>query len=474
MNPLTLAIILPALVALPLGFLHRARPVVLLGLLTAAIDFALCLRLVGGQWSHRVAWLPTINLDYVVSADSVTVLMLLLNSFMTLLCAAWLAVARPAGARLQMLALLALESAAAAAFCSDNLLLFYVFFEASLAPVYVLIITQGSRDRLRAAVKYLLYTIAGSVLFLGAIAMLWYQHGRATGRWTLEFPALLSGISTEGAFLAFCGLFIAFAIKTPMLPFHTWLPDAHTQAPVVGSVMLAAVLLKLGSWGFYRYCLPMLPLLPEMEVVRGFIVAGSVAAILYGAWVCLGQQDWKRLIAYSSVSHLGFVTLGIFSRDVAGLQGALLQQFSHGVSAAMLFLLAGMVYERSHSLHIADFGGLIHRMPRFGFFFSFALFSSAGLPLLCGFTGEVLILSGALRYSVLTGLAASAGLVLGAAYLLRLFQLTMLGEARETHATFADLHPGEIAVLLPLSAASLFIGIYPAPFFALLQGVVAR
>jgi NADH-quinone oxidoreductase subunit M len=354
-------------------------------------------------------------------------------------------------------------------FLSLDLLLFFVFFELVLVPMYFLIGIWGGERRLYAAMKFFLYTVAGSVVLLVGIVALYWQGGQQLGRATFEVTELLRAqLSVETQRWLFWAFFLGFAIKVPMAPFHTWLPDAHTEAPTAGSVLLAGVLLKMGTYGFVRLSLPLFPdAAREAAPVLGAL---SLVAIVYGALICLAQQDWKRLVAYSSVSHMGFCTLGLAAMNSNGLAGSVLQQVNHGISTSLLFLLVGFVYERRHTRQIGDFGGLAMVMPRFAFVFAVSMFSSAGLPLLNGFIGEFTILQGAFVVNRAWAAVAVGGIVLGAAYLLWLYQRTMLGDLRnEANRGLADLTAREWATVAPLLGLAVAIGVYPQPWLAVLE-----
>jgi NADH-quinone oxidoreductase subunit M len=349
-----------------------------------------------------------------------------------------------------------------------------------LVPMYFLIGVWGSERRLYAAIKFFLYTLAGSVLMLLAILTLYYRAHEVTGQpYTFDVPTLLAvapQFSTALQQYLFWGFFFAFAIKVPMFPFHTWLPDAHTEAPTAGSVILAGVLLKMGTYGFLRFSLPLLPTDPTArQYIINILMVVSIIGIIYGALVCMMQKDMKKLVAYSSVSHLGFCTLGIFALTPHGLAGSIIQQINHGISTGGLFLLIGVLYERRHTRLISEFGGLSTPMPNFAAIYLIMTLSSLGLPLLNGFIGEFTILSGVYQVSIGWTAWAVIGIVLGAAYLLWLYQRVMFGSV--THAVnehLPDLNAREYATLLPLVALAFWIGIYPKPLFTILDQPVRQ
>jgi NADH-quinone oxidoreductase subunit M len=360
-------------------------------------------------------------------------------------------------------------------FMALDFFLFYMFWEVMLVPMYFLIGVWGSDRRLYAAIKFFLYTLVGSVLMLLGILALYFKAGGMT----FDIPTLLASAAqfdTRTQVILFWAFFFAFAIKVPMFPFHTWLPDAHTEAPTAGSVILAGVLLKMGTYGFIRFSLPLLPQDPAArhKIVTIMLVV-SVIGILYGALVCMMQKDMKKLIAYSSVSHLGFCTLGIFALTPHGLSGSVLQQLNHGLSTGALFLLIGVLYERRHTRLISEFGGLSTPMPNFAAIYMIATLSSLGLPLLNGFIGEFTILRGTYEVSIKYTAWASIGIILGAAYLLWLYQRVMFGPVTNpANEHMQDLNAREYATLLPLIILCFWIGIYPKPLFRVLERPVQQ
>ena len=430
----------------------------------------------GMQFVERAEWIPSLGIQYYVGIDGISLLLMALTAVTGVVAtlSSWNAVDDRVKQYYAMLLLL--QTGMLGVFASLDFILFYVFWELVLVPMYFLIGVWGGPRKLYAAIKFFLYTLAGSVLMLLGILTLYFHHWTQFGTPTFEIDALLR--LTMPFWMqqwVFWSLFIGFAIKVPMFPFHTWLPDAHTEAPTAGSVILAAVLLKMGTYGFLRFSLPLLPQASADRAIVQVLVALSLIGILYGALVCLMQQDWKRLVAYSSVSHLGFCTLGIFSLNPNGIAGSVIQQLNHGISTGMLFLIVGVVYERRHTREIGEYGGLAHKMPLFATVFAFAMLSSAGLPLLNGFVGEFTILQGAFEANRAWAAFAVPGVVLGAAYLLWLYQRTVLGElTNPKNATLSDLSLRELAVFAPFIVWALWIGLYPKPHFELIERPVAR
>ena len=404
------------------------------------------------------AWIPGLGISYHIGIDGISLWLVLLTTFLTPICilAAWNSVEK--GLSGFMMSLLALETGMLGVFCSLDLFLFFVFWESMLIPMYFLIGIWGGERRIYATVKFVLYTMAGSALMLVGILALYFQNDNSFDLTTLRGPFTHSDL----LFLAF---FIAFAIKVPLFPFHTWLPDAHVEAPTVGSVILAGVLLKMGTYGIIRFCLPLFP--DAAEKFTPLIVPLAVIGIIYGALVAMVQPDLKKLVAYSSVSHLGFVVLGLFSQSGAGIQGSVLQMVNHGLSTGALFLLVGMIYERRHSRMIVDFGGLSKRMPIFATIFMIVTLSSIGLPGLNGFVGEYMILLGSFvqgAFAKVYVVFATAGVILAAVYMLWMFQRVMFGTLDKTNENLPDLNAREIVVMLPLLLFIVWIGVYPKPF----------
>src|ERR1035438_8309433 len=430
----------------------------------------------GFQFVERANWIPSLGAQYLIGIDGISLLLIMLTTvigFIAIL-SSWNAVQDRLKEYYCMFLLL--QVGMLGVFMSLDFFLFYVFWELVLVPMYFIIAVWGGPRKLYAAIKFFLYTLAGSVLMLLGILTLYFQYASQFGKYTFEISELMKlslplGLQ-QWVFWAF---FIGFAIKVPMFPFHTWLPDAHTEAPTAGSVILAAVLLKMGTYGFIRFSLPLLPNASADKTIVTILAVLSLIGILYGALVSLVQQDWKKLVAYSSVSHLGFCTLGIFALNQSGLSGSIIQQLNHGISTGMLFLVVGVIYERRHTREIKQFGGLAHVMPNYAIVFAIAMLSSAGLPLLNGFIGEFTILQGAFEANKIWAAFAVLGIIFGAAYLLWLYQRTMLGEiTNEKNRGLPDLTWREWAVFVPLILWAVSIGVYPKPYFDLLDRPVAQ
>ncbi len=452
--------------------------------LTALVGFLVSLPLVarfdkdnpGFQFVEKADWIPSLGVKYYIGIDGISLLLVMLTTLVGFLAilSSWSAIAEHVKAYYAMFLLQ--QTGMIGVFVALDFFLFYVFWEVVLVPMYFIIGVWGGPRKLYAAVKFFLYTLAGSVLMLLGILTLYFQHHRQFGFYTFEISELmkleLSPALEQWVFWAF---FIGFAIKVPMFPFHTWLPDAHTEAPTAGSVVLASILLKMGTYGFLRFSLPLLPKASIDPRVVQVLVGLSIVAIIYGALVCLMQQDWKRLVAYSSVSHLGFCTLGIFALNPNGIAGSVIQQINHGISTGMLFLIVGVIYERRHTREIREYGGLAHVMPVYATVFAFAMLSSAGLPLLNGFVGEFTILQGAFEENRWWAALAVTGIVLGAAYLLWLYQRTMLGQVTNPkNLRLPDLKLRELVVFAPLIVWAVWIGVYPKPYFEVLEKPVAQ
>jgi NADH-quinone oxidoreductase subunit M len=427
------------------------------------------------QFVERLPWIPAVGAEYHLGIDGYSLLLVVMTALLGFLAilSSWRAIETRikeyyAFFLLQQVGMLGV-------FMARDLLLFFVFWELVLVPMYFIIAIWGGERRTYAAIKFVIYTVIGSVLMLVGILTLYHYHFVQTGERTFEITALMgTSLPPTMAWWVFWAFFLGFAIKVPMFPFHTWLPDAHTEAPTAGSVILASVLLKMGTYGFLRFSLPLLPETAKDPKVVSIMAFLSIVAIVYGALVCLMQKDMKKLIAYSSVSHMGFCMLGIFALNPAGIAGSILQQINHGISTGMLFLIAGIVYERRHTRLIAEYGGLLKVMPIFTFIFLIAALSSMGMPPLNGFIGEITILQGVYQMSFWWAFWGAIGILLGAAYLIWLFQRTMLGDLAERNAKLPDLNWREITVFAPLLAWAVWIGIYPRPFFEIMERPVAQ
>jgi len=430
----------------------------------------------GFQFVERFDWIPSLGIHYYVGIDGISLLMVLLTTLIgfVAILSSWTAIEdRP---KTYYAMLLLQQTGMIGVFVSLDFMLFYVFWELVLVPMYFLIGVWGGPRKLYAAIKFFLYTLAGSVLMLLGILTLYFQHAEKFGYYTFDTSLLMRlDMPLHLQQWVFWAFFIGFAIKVPMFPFHTWLPDAHVEAPTAGSVILAAVLLKMGTYGFIRFSLPLLPKASMDQTIVQIIAVLSIIGIIYGALVSLVQQDWKKLVAYSSVSHLGFCTLGIFAMNPNGISGSIIQQVNHGISTGMLFLVVGVIYERRHTRLISEYGGLAHVMPNYAKVFAFAMLSSAGMPLLNGFIGEFTILQGAFEANRWWAAFAVTGVIFGAAYLLWLYQRTMLGQVCNTkNLGLKDLSLREWAVFAPLIVWAIWIGVYPKPYFDILEKPVAQ
>lgn len=424
------------------------------------------------QFVECIPWVKEFGISYHMGIDGISVLLILLTTFLSPLAilSTWSAVTERVKG--YMISLLFLEIGMLGVFCSLDFFLFYVFWEVMLIPMYFIIGIWGGPRRIYAAVKFFIYTMSGSVLMLIAILTLYFIHYNETGEYTFNILTYHEfKIPLNVQFWLFLAFFLAFAIKVPMFPFHTWLPDAHVEAPTAGSVILAGVLLKMGTYGFLRFSLPIFPQASIDFIPLIFWL--SVIGIIYGALVSIVQDDIKKLVAYSSVSHLGYCMLGMFALNLEGVQGSIIQMINHGLSTGALFLIVGMLYERRHTRLIAEYGGIMKVMPVFAVIFLIVIFSSMGVPGLNGFVGELLILVGAFKANIWFGSVATLGLVLGAVYLLWMYQRVMYGEiTKKENKNLKDMHGRELAYILPIMLFIFWIGLYPKPFLDKTQASV--
>jgi NADH-quinone oxidoreductase subunit M len=527
-NILSIITWLPLLGALILLFFNRESKAairgfanfwVILSFLPSLYLLSYDRQLSGIQFIEDIDWIPQIGARYQMGVDGIGVVLVLLTTLTGVIAVAcsWSSIKERV--KEYYVVLLLLQTGIIGVFVSMDMFLFYVFWEVMLVPMYFLIGVWGSDNRLYAAIKFFLYTLFGSVVMLLAILKLYFifpeylqrpevqqavnQAAQMISAGNTEMKNMMDsaiqlGIQNKHTFnimamqalgtarvgaesviplslqiWLFAGFFLSFAIKVPMFPFHTWLPDAHTEAPTAGSVVLAGVLLKLGTYGFVRFNLPIFPGASQDSGVMKVMAFLAIMGIVYGALVAMAQKDWKRLVAYSSVSHMGMIMLGIFSANPNGLNGAIIQMINHGISTGALFLIVGVVYERHHTRLISDYRGLSHVMPGFAAVFLIMTMSSIGLPMLNGFIGEFLILRGVFEENRLWAAAAATGIVLGAAYMLWLYQRTMYGEVKEDNKHLPDLYVREWAYFAPLILLAFWIGIYPKPVLSYFEKPVA-
>ena len=453
-----------------------ARNARMTALWTSLITFALSLYLwidfdnanAGFQFVERSDWIPALGISYHMGVDGISMLFVILSTLLTPICilASWEAI--QTRVKEYMIAFLLLETFMVGMFCALDFVLFYIFFEGVLIPMFLIIGVWGGSNRVYAAFKFFLFTLTGSVLMLVAILAIYFDAQ------TTDITALLrKTFDPDFQIWLWVAFFASFAVKVPMWPVHTWLPDAHVEAPTAGSVILAGVLLKMGAYGFLRFSVPMLPF--ATDFFTPFVYTLSVVAIIYTSLVALAQQDMKKLIAYSSVAHMGFVTIGIFTVTFQGVQGAIVQMLSHGVISSALFLCVGVVYDRMHSRDIASYGGLVHRMPVYAAVFMVFTLGSVGLPGTSGFVGEFLVLVGAFQVNTWVAMLATTGIILGAAYMLYLYRRVIFGRlTKEELMSIMDLSPREMAIFAPLVVVMLWMGIWPEPFLNVMEASVAQ
>jgi len=496
---ISLVVFLPLFGALALFLFPRSAhgAIRTFSLVVTTVVFFLSLKLLFGfqtnaemQFVRNLPWIPSLGISYKIGIDGMSLFLVLLVTFLMPISVLSTFEAITQRVKEFYFCMLLLETAMIGAFVSLDLFLFYIFWEMMLIPMYFLIGIWGGERRIYATIKFFIYTMVGSLLMLVAILVLAFTYKGQTGEITFELSKLYGvHLSSGTQWLLFLAFGLSFAIKVPMFPFHTWLPDAHVEAPTAGSVILAGVLLKMGGYGFLRFAMP---IFPEAAIKAiPLIVTLAIIGIIYGALVAMVQQDVKKLVAYSSVSHLGFVMLGLFALNTQAVEGAVYQMLSHGLSTGALFLLVGVIYERRHTRMISAFGGLARSMPVYAVFFMIVMLSSIGLPGLNGFIGEFLILIGAFKAKALWAVLAASGVVLGAIYMLWMYQRVFFGQAKNGHGAakhgdggaehengghgpLKDLNLREIVVFLPILAMIFFMGVYPKPFLSRMEPAVNK
>ena len=480
--------VLPLLGALLLLFVPKAKRRVLeLGALSIALlDFVICIPLwfqydrstADVQWVTQMEWIPSIGVKFSIGMDGISLVLFMLTTFIGVI-AVWCSFSAITERFKEFyIWILVMQFTMLGVFIAQDMFLFYLFWEIMLVPMYFLIAIWGGPQKLYAAIKLFLYTLAGGVLMLVGILAIYFLQFKTTGTYDLSvasFHSMAGAIASQTQtfqVLLCLAFFLAFAIKVPMFPFHTWLPDAHVQAPTAGSVILAGILLKMGTYGFVRFLMPIFP--DALKTLMPWFLALAMIGIIYGALVAMIQKDMKKLVAYSSVSHLGLCMLGLFALNPNGIMGAMFQMINHGISTSGLFLIVGIVYERRHVRMIADFGGLSKNMPIYATVFMIMTMSSIGLPGLNGFIGEFAILQGAFQARPWWAVVATSGIILGAAYMLWMYQRVMFGKLDDVNASMKDLNAREIAYLAPLVVACFWIGLKPTPIMEVLHKPIEK
>ena len=426
----------------------------------------------GMQFEINRSWITSFGIDFHMGIDGISLLLIVLTTILTVLCilSSWRSITT--GVKGYYISMLFLSTGMIGVFCSLDLFMFYVFWEIMLVPMYFIIGVWGGPRRIYAAIKFVLFTMFGSLLMLVGLLYIYFEYHNFAGEYTFDLLKIMKmPLAYHPQLWLFAAFGLAFAIKVPLFPFHTWLPDAHVEAPTAGSVILAGVLLKMGTYGFIRICLPLFP--DATITYMPYISALAIIAIIYGALVSMVQKDIKSLVAFSSVSHMGFVMLGMFALNLSGLQGSVIQMINHGISTGALFLIVGMLYERRHTRMIADFGGIAKVMPVFSAVFMIVTLSSIGLPLTNGFVGEFLILLGVFKANVVYAVFATTGVVLAACYMLWMYQRVIFGKVTNpANEKLTDLTAREKLILVPLVVLIFWIGIYPKPFLERIEPAV--
>src|SRR4051794_1923157 len=472
--PLSTILWLPVIAAVALALFPRSatNAIKIIGLLASCATFIISIRLVTGfqegvagyQFPEVWNWIPQWGINYALGVDGISLWLVMLTTLLTpvVFLASWSSIHKYAKA--YVISFLIMEAAMIGVFIATDLVLFYVFFELTLLPMYLVIGVWGGKNRIYAAIKFFIFTVTGSLLMLLGIIYIGWQHAHPNGPLTFSITELYgTSFSSYAQTLLFFAFTLAFAIKVPLFPLHTWLPDAHVEAPTGGSIILAGVMLKMGTYGFLRFVLPFFP--EKTAQYAGLLIALSVIGIIYGALVAWVQPDMKKLVAYSSVSHLGFCVLGIFALNQTSIEGSILQMVNHGLSTGALFLLVGVVYERRHTRLLADYGGIARTMPVYAVCFVIAMLSSVGLPGLNGFVGEFLILAGSFKTYPVWAIVAASGVILAAIYLLWLIQRVFFGPiTNEENRNVKEIAWNEIAALVPLVILMVWIGVRPNTF----------